>query len=150
MVISGRFTAQIVNLFTQKVETHATRPCMLAILNISDDECVMQCYAVEFVAPGPRGGGGCLPTGMPNEELELAGGEKIRVTLIDAGNPLVVLSGRDLGLTGTFALTQNSRYNFLTWSLLAVLLDASPHSPTRLGMLSDGCGCAQEKRAGMS
>ena len=51
-----------------------------------------------------------MPTGMPNEELELAGGEKIRVTLIDAGNPLVVLSGRDLGLTGTFALTQNSRY----------------------------------------
>lgn len=61
------------------------------------------CNAVEFLAPGPRGGGGCLPTGMPVEELDVQGGEKIQATLLDAGNPLVVVSGRDLGLTGTLS-----------------------------------------------
>lgn len=52
-----------------------------------------------FVEPSGAVTGRLLPTGRPVDELE-SGRGRVRATLVDAGNPLALLWGPDIGLTG--------------------------------------------------
>jgi 2-methylaconitate cis-trans-isomerase PrpF len=56
---------------------------------------------LEFDDPAGTLTGTLLPTGQPSDELTLADGRVVTVTVVDAGNPTVFLRARDLGLTGT-------------------------------------------------
>ncbi|WP_137936064.1 2-methylaconitate cis-trans isomerase PrpF [Chitinivorax sp. B] len=55
---------------------------------------------LEFLDPAGGSVGKLFPTGNKTDTLELAGIGKIKVTLIDAGNPTVFVKAKDLGLTG--------------------------------------------------
>ncbi len=57
-----------------------------------------------FLDPGAGGdaqGGGMFPTGRAIDELSVPGVGSIEATLIDAGNPAVLVDAAALGLTGT-------------------------------------------------
>lgn len=54
---------------------------------------------LEFLDPA-GGGGGLFPTGQRIDRLALPDGEGVRATLIDAGNPLVLVAAADLGVAG--------------------------------------------------
>jgi 2-methylaconitate cis-trans-isomerase PrpF len=56
---------------------------------------------LEFENPAGSVTGKLLPTGRPCDELTLADGRTIQVSIVDAGNPTVFLDAADLGLTGT-------------------------------------------------
>jgi 2-methylaconitate cis-trans-isomerase PrpF len=54
---------------------------------------------LEFLDPGGSRTGALLPTGDPVDILDL-GDTRIRASLVDAANPLVVVAAADVGLTG--------------------------------------------------
>lgn len=55
---------------------------------------------LEFADPAGSVTGSLLPTGHPCEEVELADGRQIQISVIDAANPTVFVRARDLGLRG--------------------------------------------------
>ena len=55
---------------------------------------------LEFTDPGGSVTGKLLPTGRPVDEMDLADGRYVRVSLVDAGNPCVFVLASDLGATG--------------------------------------------------
>ncbi|ARP85747.1 2-methylaconitate cis-trans isomerase PrpF [Bordetella genomosp. 9] len=60
--------------------------------------------ALTFLDPGAAGdadGGGMFPTGRTLDILDVPGVGRIEATLIDAGNPTVLVDASALGLTGT-------------------------------------------------
>jgi 2-methylaconitate cis-trans-isomerase PrpF len=56
---------------------------------------------ISFFDPGGAATGRLLPTGNALDEVLLESGEKISLTVIDAGNPTAFLRAEDLGLRGT-------------------------------------------------
>ena len=56
---------------------------------------------LEFDDPAGSTTGKLLPTGQPCDELTLADGRTIQVSVVDAANPVVFLRAADLGFTGT-------------------------------------------------
>lgn len=56
---------------------------------------------LSFFDPGGAATGRLLPTGNARDEMILDSGEKISLTIVDAGNPTAFLHARDLGLKGT-------------------------------------------------
>lgn len=56
---------------------------------------------LEFDEPAGSVTGALLPTGRACDELTLADGRSIAVSVVDAGNPTVFLRAADLGLVGT-------------------------------------------------
>jgi hypothetical protein len=56
---------------------------------------------LEFDEPAGSVTGALLPTGRACDDLTLADGRAITVSVVDAGNPTVFLRAADLGLTGT-------------------------------------------------
>jgi 2-methylaconitate cis-trans-isomerase PrpF len=56
---------------------------------------------LEFADPAGAVSGVLLPTGQPRDELRLADGRTITVSVVDAGNPTVFLRASDLGFDGT-------------------------------------------------
>ena len=56
---------------------------------------------IDFLAPGSGPGGSVLPTGLAQETIELEGGDTVPVTLINAGNPTVIVSAEAIGLDAT-------------------------------------------------
>jgi len=56
---------------------------------------------LDFAEPAGAVTGKLLPTGSPCDELRLADGRSIAVSVVDAANPTVFLRARDLGLAGT-------------------------------------------------
>ncbi len=56
---------------------------------------------VEFMDPGDGPGGSALPTGKAQDELAIDGVGLIPVSLMNAGNPTVIVQPDQLGLTGT-------------------------------------------------
>ena len=56
---------------------------------------------LSFFDPGGATTGRLLPTGNARDEILLDSGEKISLTIVDAGNPTAFLPARDLGLKGT-------------------------------------------------
>ena len=57
--------------------------------------------ALEFLSPGGSMTGGLLPTGNAVDEIETVDGERFRVSLVDATNPIVMVGAADLGITAT-------------------------------------------------
>jgi 2-methylaconitate cis-trans-isomerase PrpF len=55
---------------------------------------------LDFLDPAGGASGALFPTGRAKDVLPVAGVGDIDATLIDAGNPLVLLRAQDLGLTG--------------------------------------------------
>jgi len=56
---------------------------------------------LEFLAPGGSMTGRLLPSGQPIDVLEIPGIGHLRVSMIDAVNPVVFVNARDLGVPGT-------------------------------------------------
>ena len=56
---------------------------------------------LEFTDPGGSVTGKLLPTGRAAEEMTLADGRRVRVSLVDAGNPCVFVLAADIGARGT-------------------------------------------------
>jgi 2-methylaconitate cis-trans-isomerase PrpF len=57
--------------------------------------------ALDFLDPGGAVTGRLLPTGHPQDALEVAGLGTIAASLVDATNPMVFVRAKDLGLDGT-------------------------------------------------
>ena len=56
---------------------------------------------LDFADPAGAVTGRLLPTGQPCDQLELADGRRIEVSVVDAANPTVFVRASDLGLSGT-------------------------------------------------
>lgn len=56
---------------------------------------------LEFLEPGGSPDGSVLPTGNPQDSLDIEGFGQIEATLVYAGNPMVFIRAEDLGLTAT-------------------------------------------------
>ena len=56
---------------------------------------------LSFFDPGGATTGRLLPTGHAVDEIILDGGERVSLTIVDAGNPTAFFHSRDLGLRGT-------------------------------------------------
>ena len=54
-----------------------------------------------FLDPGGAGTGKLLPTGNVRDVLDVPGLGKIEVSFVDAGNPVVFVAAKDVGLQGT-------------------------------------------------
>ena len=61
---------------------------------------------LEFTDPAGSVTGKLLPTGRAVDEIELADGRRVRVSLVDAGNPCVFVLAADLGASGTETPTE--------------------------------------------
>ena len=88
---------------------------------------------LEFADPAGSTTGKLLPTGYPCEELALAGGRTIEVSVVDAGNPVVFVRAGDLGLSGTEAPLDIEANTAAT----AVLEEARSIVAERLGLVAD-------------
>lgn len=56
------------------------------------------CIRLEYLDPGGSLGGGVLPTGVPRQELSLAGGQRVTVSVLDAAMPTVFVRAEDLAV----------------------------------------------------
>ncbi len=56
---------------------------------------------LSFMDPGGATTGRLLPTGNAVDEIKLETGERVRVTMVDAGNPTAFVRAEELGLKGT-------------------------------------------------
>lgn len=56
---------------------------------------------LDFLDPAGSAGAGLLPTGQAQQRLTVPGLGTLRLTLIDAGNPLVIALAAELGLDGS-------------------------------------------------
>lgn len=56
---------------------------------------------LEFVDPAGSSTGGLLPTGSPIDDVRLADGRTLRVSVVDAANPVVFVLAAALGMRGT-------------------------------------------------
>jgi 2-methylaconitate cis-trans-isomerase PrpF len=56
---------------------------------------------LSFMDPGGAITGKLLPTGNVVDEIKLETGERVRVTMVDAGNPTAFVQAEELGLKGT-------------------------------------------------
>jgi 2-methylaconitate cis-trans-isomerase PrpF len=72
---------------------------------------------LEFTDPAGSVTGKLLPTDRPVDEMELADGRRLRVSLVDAGNPCVFVLARDVGATGTESPAQIEENGALTDTL---------------------------------
>lgn len=57
--------------------------------------------ALDFLDPGGAVTGRLLPTGRPQDTLEVPGLGPVAASLVDATNPMVLVRAKDLGLDGT-------------------------------------------------
>jgi methylitaconate Delta-isomerase len=55
---------------------------------------------LDFREPSGSYAGRLLPTGRPLDEMQLSNGRAVEVSLVDAGNPVIFVRARDLGMTG--------------------------------------------------
>jgi methylitaconate Delta-isomerase len=72
---------------------------------------------LEFVEPGGSVTGSLLPTGRPSDELRLQDGRKVRVSVVDAGNPVVFVPASELGMRGTESPVEIERRTDVTDAL---------------------------------
>jgi 2-methylaconitate isomerase len=55
---------------------------------------------LDFLDPAGSRTSGLLPTGRAVDKVRLPGGDSVRVSLVDAANPLVIVAADDLGMSG--------------------------------------------------
>jgi len=60
---------------------------------------------LDYLDPAGSVTGKLLPSGNPSDELNIPGLGTVRISLVDAANPLVFVLWEDLGLTGTELIT---------------------------------------------
>lgn len=96
---------------------------------------------LEFIDPGPTSCGDLFPTGRLVDHLEIPGIGTIRVTLIDAGTPLVLVRASDLDLRGTESATELNG----DIRLLARLEAIRGHGSVAMGLAEDveAASCAR-------
>lgn len=103
---NGETIVRVFNTNTSKI-FHAR-------FNVADGEAVVdgaQCIpgvaqtgarvALEFLSPGGSMTSGLLPTGHAIDEIETVAGERFKVSLVDATNPIVMVAARDVGIEAT-------------------------------------------------
>jgi 2-methylaconitate cis-trans-isomerase PrpF len=56
---------------------------------------------LEFLEPAGSATGALLPTGRPTDEVTLADGRRLHVSVVDAANPVAFLLASELGMDGT-------------------------------------------------
>lgn len=88
---------------------------------------------LEFDDPSGSVTGRLLPTGNPCDELTLADGRRVEVSVVDAGNPTVFLRAGDLALTGTELPPEIE----LRADATAVLEEARSIVAERIGLVGD-------------
>jgi len=102
----GENVVRVFNTNTSKI--------FLARFDVADDEAVVEGgqripgvasagarVALEFLSPGGSMTSGLLPTGKVADEMEVGRGDPIRVSLMDATNPIVMVNARDVGIEAT-------------------------------------------------
>ena len=57
--------------------------------------------ALEYLEPGGSLGGDLLPTGQPRQQMTLASGKRVSVSLVDAALPMVFVRAAELGANAT-------------------------------------------------
>jgi 2-methylaconitate cis-trans-isomerase PrpF len=72
---------------------------------------------LEFTDPAGSVTGKLLPTGQPIDEMDLADGRRLRVSLVDAGNPCVFVLAADVGARGTESPAETEENTPLTDTL---------------------------------
>ncbi|MCI0582506.1 MAG: 3-methylitaconate isomerase, partial [Chloroflexi bacterium] len=85
---------------------------------------------LEFLEPGGSLGHGVLPTGRVVEEIKLADGRTVEVSIVDAANPMVFVRATDIGASATElpeAIDQDER-------LHATLDEIRDHAAVRVGL----------------
>lgn len=87
---------------------------------------------LEFFDPGGTACARLLPTGQPQEDLDVPGLGTVRVSLLDAGNPAVLVRASDLGLTGTELREDMNRSPDVLMALEAV----RSHGAVAMGLAS--------------
>ncbi|WP_287992135.1 2-methylaconitate cis-trans isomerase PrpF family protein [Acidiphilium sp.] len=88
---------------------------------------------LDFTDPGGAGTGRLLPTGNLTDRLDVPGLGPLRVTLIDAANPCVLVAAADLGMTATETPAAMERDTALIAGIEALRRAAS----VRMGLAAD-------------
>ncbi len=88
---------------------------------------------LDFTDPGGAGTGRLLPTGNLTDRLDVPGLGPLRVTLIDAANPCVLVAAADLGMTATETPAAMERDTALIAGIEALRRVAS----VRMGLAAD-------------
>jgi 2-methylaconitate cis-trans-isomerase PrpF len=99
--------------------------------------------ALEFLDPGGAVTGKLLPTGEPQEVLEIPGVGALTASIVDATNPVVFVRAADLGLQGTEhpeAIDRNTE-------LIARLERIRATAAVRIGLAADIEGASRTSQA---
>jgi 2-methylaconitate cis-trans-isomerase PrpF len=59
------------------------------------------CIALEYLKPDGSLGGALLPTGMPRQQIRLADGREVTISIVDAALPMVYVRAADVGAEAT-------------------------------------------------
>ena len=94
---------------------------------------------LDFADPGGAKTGRLLPTGNPADTLDVPGLGQVRVSLIDAANPSVLVAAADLGIAGTEAPAAIERDRGLMNRLEMLRCAAA----VRMGLAPDGDAAAR-------
>jgi 2-methylaconitate cis-trans-isomerase PrpF len=108
-LIEARDGENVVRVFNTN-----TSKIFLARFDVADGEAVIDGHqrisgvasggarvALEFLSPGGSMTSGLLPTGNVTDEIETEDGERFRVSLVDATNPIVMVNAADIGIKAT-------------------------------------------------
>ena len=99
--------------------------------------------ALEFLDPGGAVTGKLLPTGEPQEVLEIPGAGPLTASVVDATNPVVFVRAADLGLQGTEHPEAIDRDTELTARLERIRATAA----VRIGLAADIEGAGRTSQA---
>ena len=89
--------------------------------------------ALEYLEPGGTLGGDLLPTGQPRQQITLADGRQVSVSLVDAALPMVYVRAEELGADATLLAPQLDA----DASLQAILEDIRCQAAVLLGLADD-------------
>ncbi|QDQ26049.1 2-methylaconitate cis-trans isomerase PrpF [Chitinimonas arctica] len=95
---------------------------------------------LDFLDPAGGAAGALFPTGRPMDRLSIPGIGELQATLIDAGNPLIILRAEELGLTALETPALNSET-----ALLQRLETIRAHATVRMGLAEDPAQASRER-----
>jgi methylitaconate Delta-isomerase len=86
--------------------------------------------ALEYLKPDGSLGGALLPTGMPRQQITLADGREVTISIVDAALPMVYVRAADVGAEATRLAPELDRDR----ALQAVLEEIRCHAAVLLGL----------------
>ncbi len=89
--------------------------------------------ALEYLEPGGTLGGDLLPTGQPRQQINLADGRQVSISLVDAALPVVYVRAEELGVDATLLAPQLDADT----GLQAVLEEIRCRAAVLLGLAGD-------------